>query len=130
MQPELIPRRVLFGNPERDDPQISPDGKMIAYKAPFKGIMNVWIKTIGKDDDRVVTKDCNRGIQKYFWAGDGKYIMYLQDSDGDENWRLYGIKLETGEIKNFTPFKDVLALINKIDKHFNPALRNLRLNNF
>ena len=29
--PPLIPRSVLFGNPERMNPQVSPDGKHLAY---------------------------------------------------------------------------------------------------
>jgi len=30
----LIPREVLFGNPEKTEPKISPDGKHLAYIAP------------------------------------------------------------------------------------------------
>lgn len=33
-QSTLIPRSVLFGNPERSAPEISPDGTMLAYLAP------------------------------------------------------------------------------------------------
>ena len=29
----LIPREVLFGNPERTNPQISPDGTQLGYLA-------------------------------------------------------------------------------------------------
>ena len=47
----LIPREVLFGNPERADPQISPDGSQIGYLAPVEGVLNVWIRTLGKTDD-------------------------------------------------------------------------------
>jgi len=31
---ELIPREVLFGNPENISPTLSPDGKYLAYLAP------------------------------------------------------------------------------------------------
>src|SRR5262249_9334340 len=34
--PPLIPRNVLFGNPERTAPQLSPDGKRLAWLAPEK----------------------------------------------------------------------------------------------
>jgi len=60
-EPELIPREVLFGNPVKTNPRISPDGKMMAYLAPVKNVLNVWVKTIGKEDDRVVTKDADEG---------------------------------------------------------------------
>jgi len=117
-EPELIPREVLFGNPVKTDPQISPDGKMMAYLAPVKNVLNVWVKTIGKEDDRVVTKDEDRGIRRYFWAGDSKHIMYLQDVGGNENWRLYGVNLQTGQIRDLTPYEDVQVQIIARDKHF------------
>src|SRR4051812_15143436 len=83
--PPLIAREVLFGNPERAGPQISPDGKYLAYrKADDKNVMQVWVKTLGRDDDRVVTADPKRGITQYYWAHDGKHLLYLQDTDGDE----------------------------------------------
>src|SRR5579863_9919470 len=62
----LIPREVLFGNPERTDPQISPDGTQIGYLAPVDGVLNVWIRTLGNTDDRPVTADKNRGIRNCF----------------------------------------------------------------
>jgi len=117
-EPELIPREVLFGNPVKTNPLISPDGKMMAYLAPVKNVLNVWVKTIGKEDDRVVTKDTDRGIRRYFWAGDSKHVMYLQDVGGNENWRLYGVNLETDQIRDLTPYEDVQVQIVASDKHF------------
>jgi len=117
-EPELIPRKVLFGNPVKTDPQISPDGKMMAYVAPVNNVLNVWVKTIGKEDDRAVTRDDNRGIRWYFWAEDSEHIMYLQDVGGDENSRLYGVNLKTNEIKDLTPYEDVQVRIIHSDKNF------------
>ena len=115
---KLIPREVLFGNPDKASPQISPDGKMMAYLAPVENVLNVWVKTIGKTDDKAVTKDDDRGIRRYFWAGDSKHIMYLQDVGGNENWRLYSVNLESGEIKDLTPYEEVQVRIVARDKHF------------
>jgi len=117
-EPKLIPREVLFGNPVKTSPQISPDGKMMAYVAPVNNVLNVWVKTIGKEDNRVVTEDDDRGIRWYFWAEDSEHIMYLQDVGGDENWRLYGVNLKTDEIKDLTPYEDVQVQIIHSDKHF------------
>ena len=117
-EPELIPRELLFGNPVKMDPKISPDGKMLAYLASVNNVQNVWVKTIGKKDDRVVTKDDGRGIWSYFWAEDSRHIMYLQDVDGNENWRLYAVDLGTHEIKDLTPYEDVQVQIIHSDKHF------------
>jgi len=117
-EPELIPREVLFGNPVKASPQISPDGKLISYLAPVNNVLNVWVRIVGREDDRPVTKDDNRGIRIYFWAADSKHIMYLQDVGGNENWRLYGVNLKTDETKDFTPFDNVQVRITDRNKHF------------
>src|SRR5207248_11788731 len=83
--PPLIPRDVLFGNPDRAAPKISPDGKRLAYLRPDdKNVLQVWVRTIGKDDDRPVTQDPKRGIRQYYWAYDNKHLLYPQDADGDK----------------------------------------------
>jgi hypothetical protein len=78
--PPLIPREILFGNPERARPQLSPDGTFLSYLAPDdKNVLQVWLRTIGKTDDRPITQDKKRGIRSYFWADDGIHLIYLQE---------------------------------------------------
>jgi hypothetical protein len=115
---ELIPRKVLFGNPDKTSPQISPDGTMMAYLAPVNDVLNVWVGKIGSDVNQPVTKDEDRGVRFYFWAQDNKHIMYIQDVDGNENWRLYATNLETQETRDLTPFEDVQVHIIDRDKHY------------
>ncbi|MEY2479025.1 MAG: hypothetical protein QOG87_4340, partial [Actinomycetota bacterium] len=43
---QLIPRTVLFGNPERLGPRVSPDGKRLAYIAPHEGVLNVFVGSL------------------------------------------------------------------------------------
>ena len=108
--PPLIARDVLFGNPERTNPRISPDGKKMAWLAPDKkNVLQVWVRTIGKDDDKMVTADKKRGIRQYFWTEGSKVLIYGQDLDGDENFHLYGSDLETGNVRDYTPFQGVRA---------------------
>ena len=104
---ELIPRSVLFGNPERADPQISPDGTQLGYLAPVDGVLNVWIRTLGKTDDRAVTSDTKRGIRNFTWQYDNQHILYTQDVGGDENWRLYQTDIATKQTKDLTPLEKV-----------------------
>ena len=103
----LIPRAVLFGNPERADPQISPDGTQLGYLAPVDGVLNVWIRTLGKTDDRAVTADTKRGIRNFSWQYDNHHILYTQDVGGDENWRLYQTDIATKQTRDLTPFDKV-----------------------
>ncbi len=117
--PPLISRDVLFGNPERTSPQISPDGKKLAWVAPDKkNVLQVWVKTIGKDDDKMVTADKKRGIRRYFWTEGSKVLVYAQDMDGDENFHLYGSDLESGNVRDYTPFQGVRAGIEGTDPAF------------
>jgi dipeptidyl aminopeptidase/acylaminoacyl peptidase len=118
---DLIPRTVLFGNPERTSPRLSPDGTRLAWIAPRDGVLNVWVAPLraepGDDDTvdwssaQVVTDDRDRGIRFFSWAHDARHLLYIQDTGGDENWRVHDVNLETGQRRDLTPFADVAAQI-------------------
>jgi dipeptidyl aminopeptidase/acylaminoacyl peptidase len=93
---ELIPRDVLFGYPERTAPALSPDGSRIAYLAPSNGVLAVWVRTIGQEDDRVVAADPQRPIRHAVWSPDGARVLYLQDARGDENFHLFAAEPRGG----------------------------------
>src|ERR671932_1039836 len=124
--PTLIPREVLFGNPEKAQPRLSPDGKRLAYLAPVDGVLNVWVgpvdSPVGGEDYRPVTKDRKRGIRIYFWAEDNEHLVYLQDVGGDEDLRIYATDPETEETRDLTPFKEVQAELLAKNKHFPDTL--------
>ncbi len=138
---ELIPRRVLFGNPERVSPRISPNGTSLAWIAPHDGVLNVWTAPVGADgvdwdSATVVTSDTDRGIRVFRWAHDGRHLLYLQDTGGDENWRLYDVDLHTMQRRDLTPFEGVQAQILATEKKYpsevlvglnrdNPALHDV-----
>ena len=109
--PELIPRKVLFGNPERTSVKLSHDGAHISYLAPVDGVMNVWVAPVDAvEEARPVTQDTGRGIRIYFWTYNPGYVMYLQDRDGDENWHAHVVNVETGESRDLTPIEGVQAV--------------------
>jgi dipeptidyl aminopeptidase/acylaminoacyl peptidase len=114
---KLIPKEVLFGNPERMRARISPDGMKLAYLAPSNDVINVWVRTIGGSDDRVITNDTNRGILWYLWAQDDNHILYLQDTGGNENWLLYSVDLESGAVDTLTPYEGVQVRLVDYGKH-------------
>lgn len=118
MTVERIPLDVLLGNPDKMSPQISPDGKRMAYIAPVSRVLNVWVGTIGTDDYAPVTTDTDRGVRSYAWCHDNEHIYYIQDQGGDENWRVYTVHLASGEIVDRTPFDGVQAQIVAHRKRF------------
>ena len=120
----LVPRAVVFGNPERVQPRISPDGTRLAYIAPRDGVLNVWVGEVGATEGgfRAVTDDTDRGIRFYFWSHDNRLIFYPQDRGGDENSRLYGVDLDSGATRDLTPFDGVQAQFIAYEKRFPAAM--------
>jgi dipeptidyl aminopeptidase/acylaminoacyl peptidase len=117
--PPLIPREILFGNPQRSSPQISKDGKYLAYIAPDdKNVLQVWLRTVGQEDDRQLTDDKKRGIRLYFWTYHPEQLIYLQDSDGDENFHLYSVNIHANIVRDLTPFQGVKAQVIDLDPDF------------
>jgi dipeptidyl aminopeptidase/acylaminoacyl peptidase len=105
--PPLIPREVLFGNPQRASAQLSPDGTRLTWLAPLDGVLNVWLSDAAGAGARPVTHDTDRGVRFYTWAHDNRHILYLQDVGGDENWRLHQVDPESGLDDDLTPYPGV-----------------------
>lgn len=114
---ERVPRELLFGNPEKASPKISPNGKLWAYLAPDEGVLNIWAGPEG-GDARPLTGDRGRGIRVFLWAEDEKSILYIQDRDGDENWHLYQTDVESGATRDLTPYPGVQAQIVATEPRF------------
>lgn len=135
----LLPRKLLFGDPDRLAPRLSPDGKRILFIAPHEGVLNVWV---GPADDfqkaKPVTHERTRPIRSAMWAETGKHVLYENDKGGDENFHLFVVDLDSAKEKDLTPFdgvrsnlgetfdkkpKLVFATMNRRDKkHMDPVL--------
>lgn len=118
VEPELIPRAVFFGNPDRANVQVSPDGTRLSYLAPHNGVMNVWVQTSGADDARAVTNSTERPIRIYYWAKNAQQVIYGQDKGGDENFHLYAVDLDILTEKDLTPYDAVQARTVAVDRDF------------
>lgn len=108
----LIPRRVFFENPTRAMPQVSPDGKWLAYLAEHEGVLNVWVTPLDDlNQAKRVTEDKVRGVRAFYWAYDGQHLIYPQDEGGNENFHLYAVDISKGTTRDLTPYKNVAAEI-------------------
>ena len=109
----VIPRSALFGNPEKAQARVSPDGRHVSFIAPKDGVLNVWVAP--RSDPaaaRAITNDTKRGIRQHFWSYDNKHVLFLQDEGGDENWHLYATDIATGNARDLTPYPKVQAQVS------------------
>ncbi len=116
----LIPRDLLFGNPERVSPQLSPDGKTLAFIAPKDGVLNVWVVAADQDvaTAQAVTNDSTRGIRGFSWAYTNKHILYSQDIGGDENWRVYSVDIASKRVVDLTPKTGIAARVDGLSAKY------------
>ena len=124
--PPLLDRELIFGNPEYAGAQISPDGRFISFIKPYKGTMNVWVK--GVDEAfaaaRPMTADTARPVRNYFWSHDSKYILFVQDKGGDENFNVYVVNpadkpaagSDVPAARNITEAKGIRAMIQAVPR--------------
>jgi dipeptidyl aminopeptidase/acylaminoacyl peptidase len=105
-----IPPEMLFGTiidgSTKEALTLSPDGAKLAYVAPVDGVYNLWVKTLGSDDDRPVT--CSSVSKSsidpcYGWLMDNITLIYSRYDDTSKGHCLYTVNTETGEEKNLTP---------------------------
>jgi dipeptidyl aminopeptidase/acylaminoacyl peptidase len=115
----LILREVIFGNPDRSNILLSPDGARISYLAPINGVLNVWVAPVDDlENAKLITNDTYRGIRTYGWSYTNNHVIYRQDMNGDENWRVYVVNLTSGIVKDLTPFEKVQAQLYTNSRKF------------
>jgi dipeptidyl aminopeptidase/acylaminoacyl peptidase len=110
--PDLIPRELLFGNPDVEQVLLSPDGRWISYIAASEGVLNVWLAPFGKlAEAEPLTRDRKRGVRYYGWTWDSRYLYYIQDEGGDENWHIHAVAIADGQDRDLTPFAKTNAYV-------------------
>lgn len=113
-RPDTIAVEDFLRPPERTRATISPDGARLAYLAPWKGRMNVWVDDLDDHgtEPRCVTADEVRSVPEYHWTADPRWMLYTQDDGGDENFHLHRIDLDTpgAPAVDLTPWAGVRVL--------------------
>ncbi len=124
--PPLIDRELFFDDPEISGAQLSPDGRFISFMKPLDKTRNIWVKKTEEpfNSAKPVTAETKRPIPGYFWSRDGKYILFVQDMAGDENYNVYAVNpadapaegARVPSARNLTEAKAVRAVIYGIPK--------------
>jgi dipeptidyl aminopeptidase/acylaminoacyl peptidase len=125
-QPPIIDRQLFFGEVQIAGAQISPDGQWISFLKPYKGVRNIWVKKAGEpfDKARPLSAEATRPVSSYFWSRNSKYVLYVQDNAGDENFNVYAIdpiapadeKTGVPPTRALTNLKGVRAIIYAVPK--------------
>jgi dipeptidyl aminopeptidase/acylaminoacyl peptidase len=123
--PPLLDRELFFGDPEVSGPQLSPDGQWMTFLRPHLGVRNIWVKRASEPFEaaRPITADTTRPVSGYFWSRDSRYVLYVQDRGGDENFHVYAVDpggdMTAGGVpaaRNLTPYDGARALIYGVPK--------------
>ena len=133
--PPLLDRELFYGDPQIAGAQISPDGNYISFMRPYQGTRNLWVKPLEADfDDALpVTDRTDRPIMGYFWSRDGRYLLFVMDQGGDENYNIYALDPREAapgripEARNLTNLEEVRAQIFHISR-IDPDLLFVGLN--
>ncbi|SPJ34156.1 Dipeptidyl aminopeptidase BIII [Kushneria phyllosphaerae] len=114
----LIERQRLFGNPSRVQGRLSPDGQWLSWIAPHNDVLNLFVApTDHPDQARALTHEDTRPIRSYFWSPDSQQLLYVNDQGGDENFRLYGVSVASGEQRILTPQEEVRVQVLGVSRH-------------
>ena len=118
----LIPMQDFFRNPEKVSFTLSPDGKHIAFLMSWKDRFNVYVQKVGEDKPVRITSAEKRDIPGYAWANNER-ITYVQDTGGDENFRLYAVNIDGSSPRALTPFPNVkVRIVDRLEDDDNEML--------
>jgi dipeptidyl aminopeptidase/acylaminoacyl peptidase len=110
-----LARKVLFGNPDRAAPRLSPDGKQLAWLAPRDGVTNVYVAPASDPTKaKPVTDEKNRPIPTFVWAYDNRHVLYAIDKNGDENVHVYSADITGAALKDLTPYEKTQGRIEDL----------------
>ncbi len=106
----LIPRKLLFGDPVAMDARVSPDGKWLSWIAPVDGVLNIWKAPRGRVSDAApVTRTKGRPIWWHWWSHDSRFVLFTNDETGDENAHVYAADALSGAVRDLTPLDGIAA---------------------
>ncbi len=103
-----IPLKDFFKNPESSSYQLSPDGKHLAYLAPFNRRMNIHVKNVATQEIVRVTELEDRSVSGYMWVTNER-LLYIRDFGGDENYHILAVNIDGTNDVDLTPFEKVQA---------------------
>ncbi len=119
----------FFRTPEQTAFSLSPDGRYLAFFSPYERRKNIFIREIASGETNRITNETVRDIGGFFWAN-SRRILYLKDSGGDENFKLYGVGIDGSDHQDLTPFEKVsVQLIDDLEDNDDEVIIGMNKDN-
>ena len=124
-----IPLEDFFRNPEKTGYSVSPDGTHIAFLQPWKNRLNIFVQKRDGGEAVKNTSAEERDITAYFWKNND-IITFLQDTGGDENYKLFAVNKDGSNLRTLTPFEGVrTSVVDDLEDSENEMLISMNKRN-
>ena len=111
----MIPLEDFFRKPDKAMLRLSPGGGYLAYLEPYERRLNITVMDVQSGETRRVTEATERDIGGFVWVSEDR-LVYVRDSGGDENYRLYAVGRDGSNPLDLTPFDGVKCdLIDELE---------------
>jgi dipeptidyl aminopeptidase/acylaminoacyl peptidase len=102
----MIPLEDFFRKPDKLMLRLSPDGAHLAWMEPHQRRLNVVVQELATGSTCRVTQATERDIAGFAWVSPRR-LVYVQDTGGDENFRLFAVGHDGSNPIDLTPFDGV-----------------------
>lgn len=94
---------------------LSPDGRQLVFTANLSGRQNLWLAPVHEAQPEATARPgwplqltiSDQRQASPAWSPDGRWIAFISDTDGDEQWDLFLVSPRTGEVVNLTNTPEV-----------------------
>ncbi|QEC51280.1 S9 family peptidase [Anseongella ginsenosidimutans] len=108
---EKVALEDFFRNPEKTEFSVSPGGEFISYLQPYNNRLNIYVRELGSNEVTQVTTYEQDNIKYYWWAND-EQLLYIKDSNGNEDYHLYSVNRDGTGNRDLTPFKGTQVMVH------------------
>lgn len=103
-----------FGNPKAYTFRFSPDGKYLSYReSDENGKSHVFVKNMATDEIKMAIEEKEELVRVYGWLNNER-LYFSMDKGGNENYHIYAVDLDGGNLKDLTPYDGVRAEFNEL----------------
>jgi dipeptidyl aminopeptidase/acylaminoacyl peptidase len=119
----------FFRKPEKSRYQLSPSGRFFSFLGPYKRRLNIFVQPVGSGEARQVTAVDDRDIAWYFWKSDDR-LVFAKDNGGDENFHLFAVDRDGGNLTELTPFEGVrIDIVDDLEDEEDEIIVQMNRNN-